>query len=361
VNRATESAKPTRRRPGVRSIPAHQRPRGFRSMPRQRALRLGTLALAVMGVLLITMVTGATISRQDVGHVGVVRNGGPFDRRNIRQLLMPAQKLTWTGWFSQDPHEYPSSHVELLYTVTSDPRRGSREGADVVTVPTRDGVRVGLEATIFYHFVGERDPRILRQFDSGLATRRYPTRDGNDLFPWEGDTGFAALMDSVWRPVLENDLRREIGRFRCEQLVASCALLRRATRVSNVGSDPTESSTVNIARVESRITSSLEEDLARTLEAPYFWGIHFRLSAVRLPGTVQSVIDGVHGKYAAVSGSRAEVAAARYEQKRNEILARSYRNSPALARIHAIQAAPKGATIIINDSGTKSPGLNVGG
>jgi regulator of protease activity HflC (stomatin/prohibitin superfamily) len=330
-------------------------------MPRQHALRLASLLIALMAVVLITMLSGVTVSRQDVGHVGVVRNGGPLDRRNIRQVLMPGQRLTWTGWFSQDPHEYPASHVELIYTVTSDPKRGARAGVDVVTVPTRDGVRVGLEATVFYHFVGDRDLAALRRFDSGLGTRVYPTPDGKQLHPWEGDEGFAALMDSVYRPVLENDLRREIGRFRCEQLVASCTLLRHASRPATVGADATQSSIVNIARVEARITRSLERDLADTLEGPYFWGVHFRLAAVRLPGTVQSVVDSVHAKYAAVSRARAEVAAARYEDRRNQILGKTYSRSPALARIHAIRAAPKGATIIINDGGGKSPGLNVGG
>ena len=330
-------------------------------MPRQRALRLASLLIALMAVVLITMLSGVTVSRQDVGHVGVVRNGGPLDRRNIRQILMPGQRLTWTGWFSQDPHQYPASHVELLYTVTSDPKRGARAGVDVVTVPTRDGVRVGLEATVFYHFVGDRDLAALRRFDSGLGTRVYPTPDGKELHPWDGDEGFAALMDSVYRPVLENDLRREIGRFRCEQLVASCTLLRHASRPATVGADATQSSIVNIARVEARITRSLERDLADTLEGPYFWGVHFRLASVTLPPGVQDVIDDVHAKYASVSGARAEASRARYEDARNRILAETYQKSPALARIHAIRSAPKGATIIINDGAGQSPGLNLGG
>jgi hypothetical protein len=328
-------------------------------MSRQRSLRVAAGLVTLMALGIIFLVSGITVARQDVGHVGVVRNGGPLDKRDIRQILLPGQRLTWTGLFSQSPHEYPAAHVELLYTVTSDPARGSRDGVDVVSVPTRDGVRVGLEATIFMHFVGDRDLTLLRRFDRGHGTRKFPTRDGRDLYPWDGEDGFAAFLDSVFRPVLENDLRREIGRFRCEQLVASCTLLRHASRPATVGAR--EISSLNLARVEERLTTSLEQDLADTLEGPYFWGIHFRLSAVRLPGTVQGVIDDVHAKYAAVSRARAQVAAARYEDARNRILAKTYQRSPALARIHAIQAAPKGATIIINDDNAKAPGLNVGG
>ena len=90
----------------------------------------------------------------------------------------------------------------------------------------------------------------------------------------------------------------------------------------------------------------------------------FRLGselAVRLPSGVQNVIDDVHSKYASVSGARAEVSRARYEDARNKILAKTYQQSPALARIHAIRSAPKGATIIINDGEGRAPGLNLGG
>jgi regulator of protease activity HflC (stomatin/prohibitin superfamily) len=349
-----------RRPPGGRGPGRDPRPWPFRSMPRQRALRIATAALALMALVLVVSFSGVTVARQDVGHVGVVRNGGPLDRRNIRQVLLPGQRLTWTGWFSQSPHQYPASHVELLYTVTSDPARGARPSVDVVTVPTRDGVQVGLEATIFFHFIGDRNLSLLKRFDSGLGTRRYDTQGGRRLRPWEGDEGFAALMDSVFRPVLENDLRREIGRFRCDELVASCALLRHASRPAAVGADADNSSSVNISLVEQRLTRSLQEDLTRTLEAPYFFGIHFRLAAVRLPPRVQAVIDDVQAKYASVTGARAEVARARYEDARNKILAATYQRSPALARIHAIRSAPKGATIIINDGEGRSPGLNLG-
>jgi regulator of protease activity HflC (stomatin/prohibitin superfamily) len=337
------------------------RPWPFRKMARQRALRVATAVLAVMALVLLVMLTGITVHRQDVGHVGVVRNGGPLDKRDIRQILNPGQGLTWAGWFSQDPHEYPASHVELLYTVTSDPTRGARSGVDVVTVPTNDGVQVGLEATIFFHFIGDRDPQLLRRFDSGFGTRRFESSDGAHLRPWDGDEGFSAFMDSVFRPVLENDLRREIGRFRCEQLVASCTLLRHPARLQDVGAAVDDASNVNIALVEERLTRSLEEDLTRTLEAPYFWGVHFRLSSVTLPTGVQDAIDDVQAKYASVSGARAEMSRARFEDARNRLLAETYQKSPALARIHSIRSAPKGSTIIINDGAGESPGLNLGG
>jgi len=53
---------------------------------------------------------------------------------------MPGQKLTWIGLFSESPHNYPASNVNRTYSVTSDPKRGSRPGVDVGHRATKDGV-----------------------------------------------------------------------------------------------------------------------------------------------------------------------------------------------------------------------------
>src|ERR1700754_2652132 len=77
---------------------------------RNRALRrFVTFVLAIIGLALVILVSGVRVANQDVGYVGVVRNGGPFDTRDIRQILMPGQSLTWTGFYSSKPHEYPSA------------------------------------------------------------------------------------------------------------------------------------------------------------------------------------------------------------------------------------------------------------
>src|SRR4051794_38479261 len=174
----------------------------FRRMAPQRARAAALITIGVLGASIAFALTGAKFARQDSGHVGVVRNGGPLDDRGIRQILQPGQKITWSGLYSQSPREYPAARVALFYTVTSDSRRGNRQEVDVVSAPTDDGVLVGLEGTIFFRFVGERDPALLRQFDQTFGLRKYPVIGGKGrLYPWEGDDGFAALLDAAFRPV----------------------------------------------------------------------------------------------------------------------------------------------------------------
>jgi hypothetical protein len=114
-----------------------------------------------------------------------------------------------------------------------------------------------------------------------------------------------------------------------------------------------DTSDSSIALIEQRINDTLEPDLQRTLGHPYFWDIRFRITHVSLPDNVQKAVDEVEAKYAGVNGARAEVLQARFQNKRNELLARTYNHSPALATIEALKAAPPSATIIINTGGKK--------
>jgi regulator of protease activity HflC (stomatin/prohibitin superfamily) len=321
-------------------------------MRRRGVRRSGTLVLALIGLALIVLVSGARVARENVGYVGVVRNGGPFDTRTIRQVLLPGQGLTWIGLFSQAPHEYPASNVLRTYAVTVDPRRANRSGVDVLTVPTRDGVQVGIEATVFMHFVGESNLTALKRFDVSAGTRRFTANDGRRLYPWQGDAGFSAWLDTVFRPVLEYDIRKELGQFRCAELVASCSLV---TLGSSVGAAPV----VDADSVAKGISRTLGQDLEHALGHPYLRDIRVRIARVTLPTNVQTAIDDAQAKFAAVSGARADFRQSQYEAKRNRLLGAAYNKSPALATIDALKAIPKGSTVIVN-AGGKTPNIFAG-
>jgi SPFH domain/Band 7 family protein len=327
----------------------------LRMMRKRGYRRLATLIAALIGLGLIIAVSGARVAREPIGYVGVVRNGGPLDSRTIRQVLMPGEKLTWIGLFSENPHNYPASNVNRTYSVTSDPKRGSRPGVDVVTVPTKDGVQVGIEATVFMRFIGERNLDVLKRFDVSYGTRRFSTADGKRrLYPWEGDDGFSTWLDNLFRPVLDYNLRREIGRFDCAELVASCALVSsgkaavsatvKATRVADAGA------------IANRISTTLNRDLTKTIGQPYLWNIRMRIARVTLPKSVQAAVDDTQAKYVEVNGARAELRQAAYQTQRNRILGQAYNESPALANIDAIKALPKQATVILSTNG-KAPAI----
>jgi hypothetical protein len=153
--------------------------------------------------------------------------------------------------------------------------------------------------------------------------------------------------------VLDSDLRREVARFACVELVASCTIIQNDVKVK-----PAKAAS-SIALIEARINDTLEGDLARTLGQRYFWDVRFRITHVSLPPNVQKAIDAAEAKYADVNSARAEVLQARYQNERNKLLAKTYNTSPALATIEALRAAPPNATVIINTGG-KQPTILAG-
>jgi regulator of protease activity HflC (stomatin/prohibitin superfamily) len=335
------------------------RPWPYRRLRPRWARGAALMTIALLAVASAVLIAGVRLAREDSGHVGVVRNGGPWNNRRIRQILKPSSGLTYAGLFSQSPREYPASKVVLFYTITSDPTRGSRLGTDLVSVPTHDGVQVGLEGTVFFRFMGETDIGLLKRFDQTFGTRKFPVA-GTDRsrYPWEGpDEGFAAMLDSVFRPVLDNNLRSEVGAFGCADLVASCSLIQRVAGSASSRAD----TNANIAKIEGRISHSLNTDLAKTLGGSYFRSIRVRIARVTLPKNVQGEVNNVQQQYVAVNGARAGLKSAHYQAQRNELLARAYNGSPALAKIDEIKAAPKGSTIVLSSGSGKQPGINVGG
>jgi hypothetical protein len=317
----------------------------LRLMRRRRVRRAWTFVFALVGLALVLAVSGVRVARQDIGYVGVVRNGGPLDSRTVRQVLLPGQGLTWLGFYSSPPHQYPAATVNRTYTVTSDPKRGNRVGVDVVTVPTKDGVHVGVEGTVFLRFVGESNLDVLRAFEASFGSRRFPTPDGRELYPWDGDEGFYAWLDVYLRPVLDYNLRREIGALDCAQVVSSCALISRASKAA------AKIPVANAQLISRRISQALERDFGRTIGNPYLRDFRMRIARVTLPKGVQRAIDDAQAQFAAVSGARAELKQAQFRAERNRLLGQEFNRSPGLVAVETIRAIPKGSTVIVSAGG----------
>jgi regulator of protease activity HflC (stomatin/prohibitin superfamily) len=334
-----ELAKLTRMRAGRANRP----PGAGRSV----GIGVALIGVGILAVILVLIALGS-LERTGPNEVGVVYNGGPLDKKTQRQLIEPASGLTWTGWLSQDVRLYPSEGSPRRYIITSDRGRGERAGFDVVRVPTADGIDVGLEAKISFTtaFTGAPDDKLMREFDARFGNRTYavPGSSGR-LNPWQGDEGFGAFLDTEFRPVLDNALRQTIGRFRCEQLVSSCAL------VGNNGGEQLNTSSgeltnLNLLKVQEAIAKALGEDLNGNLGGEYFKSVQVIVSGVRLPDQVQTAVDEAQAQFAAVNKSKADLQKARIAKQVNDTLGRSYENCPACAQIDALKAIPSNVNAI---------------
>jgi hypothetical protein len=304
------------------------------------------VAGAIVGIIVLIVTLVGVIGGFDKtsgGDVGVVRNGGWFDNNRIRQVIPPGSGLTWTGFFSTT-HKYPAQ--QRFYTITSDARKGDETGVDVVTVPSADGVNMGIEGTLY--FTLNQDHRTLRDFDDKYGTRKFRSAGGEMYNVYDGDKGWSAFLDQIVRPVIDNDLRSQINSFRCAELVSSCALVQNASaqpkNVQAVG-QKAQSNNANIAKVQNAINTSLAADLEQTLGGKFVTNIHFNLVRITLPSKVQDAVDRAQAAFAQVSEAQAKVATARAEAQANKARQDGYNKCPTCARIEELKALPQGITV----------------
>jgi regulator of protease activity HflC (stomatin/prohibitin superfamily) len=332
-----ELAKLTRRRGGVGRPPGQNRGVAF---------GVGAIGVGLL-VIILALVALSSLARTGPNEVGVVYNGGPLDKKTQRQLIPPASGLTWTGWLSQDPRLYPSEGSPRRYIITSTPGRGDRVGVDDLRVPTADGIDVGLEAKISFTtgFTGQDDDKLVKEFDARFGNRTYPVPgQAGRLHPWEGDEGFGAFLDTEFRPVLDNALRETIGRFRCDELVSSCALL--SNKGGSLDQKSGAATNANLVAVQKAIGDALNDDLSSNLGGSYFKSVQVVVSAVKLPDRVQAAVNDAQAQFAEVNKANADLQKARIRKRVNDALGASYRNCPACAEIDALKSIPANVTAI---------------
>jgi len=309
-------------------------------------------AVAALGLALAAC--GAT---PGAGQIGVVRTGHSFiapwtwfNGHGISKVICPGTGWSWPG-FGSEVHWYPADSVQRNYTITSESGQGDRKGADVVEVPTQDGVRVGLEGTFYFTTAfncSVTGVRLLKDFDSrfGIRTFQSSNEGAEALKPYEGEEGWRALLSQVVRPIINNDLRRSIGTVTCPQLVSSCALIHNSSSVSSGGQN-----NGNLQKVQEAVNANLKTDIASALGNDYFSNISFLLEHVTLPEAIQNEIDKAQAQFAAVGSARAKVAQAKLEAQANEERQHGYEHCPACAQIDELKAIPPNVTTFAPGAG----------
>lgn len=270
----------------------------------------------------------------DPGHIAVVRHGGWFSDSNIASYINPASSVTNTGVFST-LHVYPAQ--QRTYTISADPAQGDVPGVDVVQTPSSDGVEMSIQGTLYYSL--NLDHPTLGKFDSFYGTRAY-TDDGDTLFAYDGDKGWSAFIDTVIRPVLNNDLREAIAKFPCAELDSACALVQDSTQQAAAKLPTGVDQNGNIAAVQSAINTSLQGDIDTQLGGDYLTGLRFNISAVGLPASVQSAVEAAQAAFAQVSQSQALVQQAQLQAQANAAKQAGYNACPTCQVIDELKALP---------------------
>lgn len=322
--------------------------------PAWRVLRFvagGVVALIALVFVLVGVI--GSFDKTDAGDIAVVRNGGWFDNKRIRQVVQPGSGLTWIGLYST-MHRYPAQ--QRFYTLTADPNRGDRPGIDVAHSPSSDGVDMGIEATIY--FALNTDAEAIKSFDTKFGTREFLGADGQQRYPWDGVDGWNSFFDAVVRPIIDNDLRVQINSFRCAELVSSCALVQNGATSKPAPTGATangQANNTNIAKVQQAINDSLRADLRDTLGGDFFQNLKFNMVRVTLPTSVQDAVNKAQAAFAQVTEAQAKVAQAQAEADANKKRQEGYNACPTCAQIDMIKSLPPGITTYAPGAGAAVP------
>jgi regulator of protease activity HflC (stomatin/prohibitin superfamily) len=286
-------------------------------LPRKRSTKVLVALVAAVVVLLVVVVpcfaflTGFT--KADGGHVVVVRNGGPFDDNSIRQVIQPNSSLTSTGLFSAE-HPYPST--QRNFKVSGAKNADSNE---VINVPTKDGVLVGVEGTFYFDV-------------NGAAT-----------YAWDGDEGWSAFLEFTLGNLVQNVLRQEIGNVECADLVASCSLAANSSAQA-AAVNPNANGNQTINQVQQAVNDGFTKDVDDVLGVPILIHPRFVLSKVDLPQNVQEAINKAQAAFAGVTESQAALQRAQVDAQADAARQGGYDACPTCAQMDILKSLPEGLT-----------------
>lgn len=288
--------------------------------------------------------------KTDGGHVAIVRDGGPFDDSAIRMILPANSPLTWVGLYSE-VHEYPAQ--SRYYDIV--PAGDDRPGVNAYRTPTRDGVDVGLSARLNFNL--NLDDTILKRFDDSFGTRTYaPVNGGTRVAPWEGDDGFATWLDTVLKPIVEETLRQQVASVDCEDLQASCALVRNADPNAVQAVSNNNSNAETLRRIQDQVNDALRSNIAVRLGGDYLTNIQFSLTGVDLPERIRQRIESAQAEFAGASAAQARLQQAKLDADTNAERQRGYTQCPTCADIDRIKAEGETLARIPNGVQVYAPG-----
>lgn len=298
-------------------------------------------------LMVIPIIFGATgcMSTPESGQIVVVRNGGPFDNKNIRQIVCPGSGNTWTGWSSTN-HGYPDSSSQRKYKLDTS------EDADAqpALIRTKDGYNAQITGTFFLKTAFDcsaAGKALVKRFDQQFVNRPASER------PWENWGGW---LNSTVQPIIDANARKIISTVSCRELVSSCALV--GNNAEKVDFKADQNNAQNIQRVEKALELGLSQQLKQQLGADYFKDITFNLQSVQLP-EVDKEIAQAQAKFAEVASVNAEVAKAKadvekYRQQRraNYQRQKGYSACASCARQDELKSLPGGITTLVLGQGS---------
>jgi regulator of protease activity HflC (stomatin/prohibitin superfamily) len=298
------------------------------------AAKLVAAAIAGLVILFLLIVALGWLSafeRTQAGEVAIIRNGGLFDNKKIRGYMPEASDRQNIGLWSE-AHKYPAQ--QRFYKISSNASESDSGLVDRVQVPTSDGVLVDIEGTVYFRL--NTDERVLRDFDNKFGTRTFGGKH-----PYDGDEGFSNFLNTIIRPVIDNNLRKEIGSVRGAEINPSLALVQNQGDPSKVNKAQGQLANERVRQVEQTVNAGLAADIEDQLGGDYLVDIKFTLNKVVPPPAISEAINKAQAAFAGVTQAQGRLRAAEIDAKANQARQKGYEGCPACAAIDQLKAIPE--------------------
>jgi regulator of protease activity HflC (stomatin/prohibitin superfamily) len=213
---------------------------------------IGLLVVAVVAVIVVAIGGLSSLKSVDSAHVCVVKQGGPFDGRNLTTVRPPGSGVGSIGiWNSQ-----------ICIPTTERDSNDILEGD--LDFPTKDSVNVIAHDQVLFHFT--TDPDKVRTF-----VKKYGLR------PWRGEDitsnkGFINFLKERFSPAVMDAHRETLGSFECTQLNNLCQYVQQAEEAVKNGAKVVDNSQ-NLAKAQDQIAKALVIRLNAAFGDDYFENI----------------------------------------------------------------------------------------
>lgn len=297
---------------------------------------LGITAVVALVGLVVVIAGGAwlfSIKGTDAGTVCVVREGGPFDGRDISDVRQPGEGPKPIGAFNKQ---------ECL-PITE------RDSTDVIegdqTFPTRDSVQVIVDGQALYQLTS--DPVKVEKFYRGYGRRKW---GGEDI---STDAGWLQFQRQRLAPVILDAQREVIGQYACNALNNLCQYVQNpeaaVERTGQQGGDTTQ----NLSEAQRKLADKIREKLRAAFRDEYFENVRYQNLRIRFEPEVQSRITEAQSLRTQAANAKLEaererakakgeadrkVEVAEGERRAAFQQARAYRLNPNQAQIDRIRA-----------------------
>lgn len=277
----------------------------------------------IAAVLLFNVLT--SIKGTDSGEICVVKEGGPFDGRGVKEVRKPGEGPSPIGIFN-DQHCLPATERDSNDVIEGTP-----------LFATRDSVEVIADGQVLFTLT--QDPEKIAEFYRGYARR---TWGGKDI--WTED-GWLSFLKQRVQPIILDATRQSIGAEECTDLNNLCQYVQDPEAVT-AGKVKEVNNTQNLTRAGQKIAEALKTKLKAAFGDDIFENVRYQNLRIRFPkGVATKIREGTALRAAAGNAeleAKRKVAEAKGEADRKIEEARgaksAYERNPTQRQIDKIKA-----------------------